>query len=511
MRMKFKTFFIPEHNLVFGDFHEEKDPRLGLGYFGPFKYESEMASLEKISLGIIGDKSMLEKAKRIIELISMPINSIEKNKWLYPHFPGMAKETKFNCSVELSNTWQETILQSEIENLLKITNPNERIGKAVNLYLSKIKNIVSDDNPPAVILCCLPKQIEEYCGISRYTRGAKTTKPTESELQLLDFKNKNQKFLSEWGISMKLKEEDKFKGYDFRNALKGKNMGINPPKPLQLLRESTVDAILSYSEDIIKTRQDPASFAWNLSTALFYKANGKPWRLAKLRQDTCYVGISFYRDKLSFNRDIQTSMAQIFTHDGQGLVLRGTEVYVDEKTKEPHLSEKQAEELLAESIKKYIEKACRPPSRIVIHKSTLFTKAESDGFNKAIGTVKRDFVTVSKKKGIRFMRKGSYPVLRGTVISLTDREHILYTSGYTPRIRTYPGHSIPQPLFITHDGDSEIHEICEEIMGLTKLNWNTTAFSTFLPITLGFSSKVGEILSEADKNIPLQPHYRFYM
>ena len=108
------------------------------------------------------------------------------------------------------------------------------------------------------------------------------------------------------------------------------------------------------------------------------------------------------------------------------------------------------------------------------------------GFSKAIGEAKRDFVTLSQRKGIRFMRGGNYPVLRGTLISLTEDQHLLFTSGYTPRIRTYPGHSVPQPLFITHIGDSEIKDICEEILGLTKLNWNTTSFSTYLPITLAF-------------------------
>ncbi len=509
--MDFKAKYIQEPNLVFGGFQEEKDPRLGLKYHGPYRHPSESSHLEKIRMGIIGDKSMLEKVKEILNLISKPIDNRENNKWLYPPFPGMSKDTKFNCTLELSQTWQETITQTETDKILKIIDANERIGSAVDLFLTKIKNIASDDNPPDVILCCLPKQIEEYCGISRFTRGAKTPKPTPFEKQLMNLKKQNQKFLTEWGVKINVQEDYKPKGYDFRNALKGKLMAVNPPIPVQILRESTTDAILNYDKNTRRIRQDPASFAWNFSTALFYKANGKPWRLAKLKQDTCYVGISFYRDKLSLNKDIQTSMAQIFTHDGHGLVLRGTEVYIDERTKEPHLSEKQAEELLSEAIKKYSEKAGRSPSRVVVHKSTLFTKAESDGFSKAIGDLKKDFVTISKKKGIRFMRKGSYPVLRGTIITLTQKDHILYTSGYTPRIRTYPGHSIPQPLFITHIGDSEIQNIADEIIGLTKLNWNTTAFSTFLPITLAFSTRVGQILSEADKNIPLQPHYRFYM
>lgn len=508
--MELKADYIEERNLVFGELHEEKDPRIGLKYFGPYKHESESKPLEKIKLGIIGDKSNLEKSKQILDMISKSIESIEPNKWLYPAFPGMSTNTKFGCGIDLSTTWQETILQAEVEHILKITDTNERIGSAVELYINKINNIVSEDNPPNVILCCLPLSIEKYCGISKFTRGAKTPKPTELQKKLLKL-GANQKFLTEWGINDNIREETKPKGYDFRNALKGKVMSLKPSIPIQILRESTVDAILNFNKDNDKIRQDPASFAWNFSTALFYKANGKPWRLAKLRDDTCYVGVSFYKDKLSFNRDIETSMAQIFTHDGQGLVLRGTEVYIDQKTKEPHLTKEQAKELLKEAIHKYTEKSHRMPARVVIHKSTLFTELEAQGFSEAIGDIKKDFVTISKRKGIRFMRVGSYPVLRGTLIRLTDNECLLFTSGYTPRIRTYPGHSIPEPLFITHTGDSEIKEIADEIIGLTKLNWNTTAFSTYMPITLAFSFRVGQVLSESDKNTPLQPHYRFYM
>jgi hypothetical protein len=514
---EFTSDYLSEPDLVFGNFQEEKDPRIGLKNFGPFRHQTETVGLEKIRVGLVGDKTMLEKSKQIVALIGKPIQTKVLNHWLYPDFPGVFKETKFSCSLELSENWQQTILQAEIERITKIVDMNERIGAAAELYLSKISNLVGDDNPPDVIICGIPKQIELYCGISRFTRGAKTPRPTKLERQIYEFKKNNQHFLSEWGIEVASKAERPPKSYDFRNALKGKIMGLKPPKPIQLLRESTGDYILNYDinrteeKKIRSARQDPASFAWNFSTALFYKANGKPWRLAKLRQDTCYIGISFYRDKLNINKDIETSMAQIFTHDGHGLVLRGTEVYIDEYTKEPHLSEKQAEDLLTDCIRKYTERAGRKPVRVVIHKSTLFSKAETAGFAKAIGEAKRDFVTISTRKGFRFMRRGSYPVLRGTLVNLAENTHLLFSSGYTPRIRTYPGHSVPQPLVITHNGDSEIKEICSEILGLTKLNWNTTAFSTFLPITLAFSNKVGDVLSEAGEKARLQNHYRFYM
>ncbi len=511
---KIDATYLEEQNLVFGGMHEEKDPKLGLKYFGPYHFSTESLLLEKIRLGLVGNKSTIEKAKKIVGLISNLKESDETNKWLYPPFPGISKDTKFQCSIELSENWQATILDDEISRLVNIADTNERIGAAVKLYYDKIETIY-EDNPPHVILCMVPYDVEDFCGISERTRGAKTPKSTPLEKEIQKLKEQKQRFLSDWGIN-EVEGKPKLKGYDFRNALKGKIMDLPSTIPIQLLKESTCDAILNYERGKIRIRQDPASFAWNFSTALYYKANGKPWRLAKLRQDTCYVGISFYYDKLSFNRDIQTSMAQVFTHNGEGLVLRGTEVYVDEKTKEFHLSENQAGDLLKDAIDRYINKAGRTPSRVVIHKSTLFSKSEETGFKTAIenanANAKKDFVTISKRNnGIRFMRMGSYPVLRGTLISLSENEHILYTSGYTPRIRTYPGHSIPNPLLIHHKGDSEIIEICREILGLTKLNWNTTAFATYLPITLAFSRRVGEVLSERPKGKPLQNHYRFYM
>jgi hypothetical protein len=296
---------------------------------------------------------------------------------------------------------------------------------------------------------------------------------------------------------------------DFHNALKGKVMehGI----PVQLLRESSARGFLYYGQPSVKVTQEPAAFAWNLATALYYKANGKPWRLAKLRQDTCYVGISFFHNLLNPNADVQTAMAQVFTHNGEGIVLRGTDVIVDPLRREPHMSERQSRELLAEALRTYEERAGRDPSRVVIHKTTLFSADERQGFDTAIERHAKDFVTITTRHDLRFARVGQYPVLRGTVIYLTDDRCLLYTTGYTPRIRTYPGHRVPKPLLVIHYGDSEMKEICGEIMGLTKLNWNTTAFATYLPITLEFSQKVGRVLSELQEGRLLQNHYRFYM
>jgi hypothetical protein len=41
--------------------------------------------------------------------------------------------------------------------------------------------------------------------------------------------------------------------------------------------------------------------------------------------------------------------------------------------------------------------------------------------------------------------------------------------------KTYPGMYIPSPLRVeSFDSDSSLEDLCKEILGLTKMNWNNT-------------------------------------
>jgi hypothetical protein len=50
-------------------------------------------------------------------------------------------------------------------------------------------------------------------------------------------------------------------------------------------------------------------------------------------------------------------------------------------------------------------------------------------------------------------------------------------------------------------------------MGLTKLNYNSAAYSATLPVTLGFADAVGEILMAAPEDGPPIPPlpFRYYI
>jgi len=506
---RIRASYIEEPDLVFGHQGEEKDPKLGLEHFGPyFSSDEKTPSPMQVRVGIVGTGKTITLAKEMIQLLKKEIKSDEENRWLYPDYPGFRHDNEIKCEFINSERWNETITTSEVEKILDIPDSNERIAAGSDLFIDKIEKITFEDSWPQVIICALPSEIEEYCGISEKTRGAKRPKFTALEKEIDELKRKGQTFLLDWTVNVET-EGQPSKSFDFRNAFKGKTMRFGIPT--QILRETTARSIIDYPDSMYKGKQGPSAFAWNFSTGLYYKAHGRPWRLAKLTIGTCYVGVSFYRNLLNLDLNLETSMAQIFTHSGEGFVLRGSDVTVDKETRETHLTKTQAHDLLADSIAKYTKKVGNPPKRVVVHKTSLFSEEENSGFDEAIGKLQKDYVSISRNTDLRFLRTGKYPVLRGTMISLTPHQCLLYTTGFTPRIRTYPGLRVPKPLLITHYGDSEIKVICAEILGLTKLNWNTTVFSKQLPITLEFAQSVGKILSEISSDIELKDHYRFYM
>jgi hypothetical protein len=83
--------------------------------------------------------------------------------------------------------------------------------------------------------------------------------------------------------------------------------------------------------------------------------------------------------------------------------------------------------------------------------------------------------------------------------------------GYTPRLRTYPGREVPNPLLIdVCRGRADIEIVLNDIRALTKLNYNACVFADGVPVTLKFADAVGEILTAGPiKDVPPLPfkHY----
>ena len=93
-----------------------------------------------------------------------------------------------------------------------------------------------------------------------------------------------------------------------------------------------------------------------------------------------------------------------------------------------------------------------------------------------------------------------YPVRRGTVMKQGQYSALLWNHGATaaannPNFRYYQGkRRIPAPLTIRrHAGSAPLEQICSEILGLSKMDWNSFDLYSKMPATLQSSNEIARI------------------
>lgn len=500
-----RGWYTEEPKLVFGDGQNHIDQKTGLTLFGPCM-PTEPGSKVPLSIrvGIIGSGQTVDLARGWIERCKQGIDGSQEQPTLRPAFPGF--ESVFGCDIIPLKQWEEVIPQKDMLSISNMVPFGRRVAEAAKLFTDRLRNLSEREPRPNVVICALPQEIVDSCGSKKGGQGRVRLTRDERQLKkIIEYNRKvGQQTLFpldevELGLADFLPEAS-----DLRRMLKAEAMEIGIAT--QLAKPSTFTG----KEPSQRLVQDDATRAWNFCVALYYKGGGFPWKMLDARQGTCYVGISFYKEKGGRTR---TSLAQVFTHTGEGLVLRGDRFAWDERRgKSPHLSGDSAFKLLTEALNLYKRQMGQAPSRLVVHKSSRYWSDELAGFKRATSEIgKADFVAFGER-GIRFLRKGAYPPLRGTVVELTQGNYLMYTRGYVPYYETYPGLRIPQPLeILEHHGDSDADTICREILGLTKMNWNNADLSIREPITLEFAREVGRILAHVEEEVNPRPQYFFYM
>lgn len=480
---------LPEPELEFANNNTSVCPKDGIRRFGTFDHALEDRP-EKIVLGIIGKSDSIDT---ILEWLNECKEYVEakssKQPKLFPSFMGFQEQNGFCSRIAYEEEYIRRINNTDFDEVYKEGSEEEVIQSAVDLYIRKIQWL-SQNKKPSVIMCVVPESFVQH-----FNPNARS--------QSDDNESSDGKAES----SEEQEDVNSEQEHDFRRMLKAKAMKYHIP--IQIVR----DRINNPSGEM----QDKASIAWNLFTALYYKAAGTPWSLVRPQTSVvCYAGISFYRSR--DRTTIQTSIAQIFNELGKGVILRGEDpVYVKKDDPVPHLTEEQAYNLMNRALAEYREALRTAPQRLVIHKTSNFTDDEQNGFAAAAREHRvdaLDMVTIHPHTPFRIFRENRYPPLRGTLQSLDEKNHLLYSRGSVPYFQTYPGMYIPNPLQIRlfrHDESAEL--ICSEILGLTKMNWNNTQFDRRFPITIECSRKVGDILKylpEGDDK-DMESRYSFYM
>jgi hypothetical protein len=174
-----------------------------------------------------------------------------------------------------------------------------------------------------------------------------------------------------------------------------------------------------------------------------------------------------------------------------------------------------AKNLLEQSLARYRSEHRTMPARVILHKTSSFSRAELEGFQAAadierIGQL--ELIWIPRSDPFRLFRQAEHPPMRGTMVTMSDERHLLYTRGSVPLYKIYAGMYVPSVLpFRVARADSSVIEIATELLMLTKMNWNATQLDGRVPITLRTADSIGAILKHLrPQNCP-QPRYAYYM
>jgi hypothetical protein len=478
--------YIKEPELEFGGGMRHIDIRFGLMDYGPFDAVPERVP-KRVRIGIVGSADTIEGTAQWIERCRVGLAAkASRQPNLFPPFPGTGAESPFRCEFAAPAELQRMIPPRELARLTRIVDHNDATRAIVEAFLAEIRVLTERNTPPEVILCALPLSvIEKTANESNNENADDAGDDDEADLNL-------------------------------RGLLKAGCIELHVP--IQILWPTTYDASLRIPRKLKRLSerrvQDDATRAWNFFTAIYYKADGLPWRLVRdsTQLKACYIGVSFFR---SVEGDrVFTATAQMFDERGEGMILRGGRAVESKDDRRPHLKGEDAYELLTNSLNVYRRQHNHFPARVVIHKTSKFDSEELDGFNRAIeecGIDFADFIFVSKTQ-TRLMRLGAYPPLRGTMLRLDDQQVVLYCKGSVEFFHTYPGMYVPLPTLLRCQlAGQPIRFLAEEVLALSKMNWNNTQFDGGDPITTRAARSVGNILKYVPEGRPIAPRYSYYM
>jgi len=477
------SFYVDEPDLYFASKNRFRDPKGGLYLYGPYgKFESDPYFMT-INAGIIGTSYSIGRIIDFFELIHNKIMAKSKGGI---DFPGLGLEKQLKFEIKFPEHLHETISNKELAECEGIESRAERIRYILNIFDFLLESISQREPYPDIVYIPIGRNIINLCK----KPGQIGDKITITHRRFTD----------------ELTQDQIIGDYDFHDIIKV--FGMKHQIPTQVVLPNS----LSLKEN--PRVQFLAQRAWNLSVASYYKAKGIPWKLAELDNETCYVGITFYRELDEHkNQVMRAAVAQLFLATGESIVLRGKPFIWNQVRKQPELNFEQSIDLNNKIIEAYRNTHKREPKRLVIHKSSPFKGDEVKGFLTAYDIVEEIDILSIRSSPIEWYRDGSYAIPRGTVIKSPDNKFYIFTLGYIPQLDTFPKPGIPIPLEITPSNlDTAERKMCKEILSLTKLNWNNADFCDQKPITLVASECVKDILSEARiQDIEIISQYRFYI
>jgi hypothetical protein len=464
-----KLHFIDEPELEFGCAGRHIDIRHGITEHGPLDRGLAAAPLS-ILVGVVGAAQDVERLRAWIDRCRLGVDAKKsKRTTLFVGFPGFGASGAL-CDFVVDDRLVDTISGSDLREIGEADEVKFQAA-SIQRFRQGAADLIEKANAQ-VVLCLLPETFVRRIDVpATPARGPRA---------------RRRRYKDDEGVW-----HDIFKAQ--ANQLS---------RPVQVVRPAIYGGgVRRFTRDgtAVREMQDEATRAWNFFCALYYKAGGIPWRLARESTDlmTCYMGISFYHDPAS--ESVRTALRRYSTNAA--------------KDKTPHLSPHDAEHLLTQAVEAFRREHRTSPARLVCHKSSYFNRAELDG---CAGTVKElrldayDLLSL-RPSHTRLYRSHSYPPLRGTAVIHSDG-CLLYTQGSVDFYHCYPGLYAPRTLDVQLDhAESGVIGLLTEMLALTKMNWNSTELINLEPITISAARSVGSILRYIPRGRTVQSRFSFFM
>ena len=511
----FRVKHITEPQLEFGFGQRLEYPRDGLFLFGPVLSKT---SIMAVRYGVIGTVEGVRRfrhwSRSVSGFIDIPEPTARSRDIEPQHVPFPGFEQAF--AAKWSETPTETISDidsNELQKALRIRNRHEAIKSAVGMYVERLT--AAQDRlefPPSFWFVVIP---EEVYALGRPLSRVPKTKQIRGQVTISI--GRARKLAIQPTLFGEEEKEAKVYQYatHFRRQLKARL--LKDRIVTQIVRETTLtpSEFVTESGWPLRRLEDPATVAWKLCTGAYYKAGGRPWQLADVRPGVCYVGLVYKQTNSPNDERYACCAAQMFLSDGDGVVFRGAiGPWYSPQTRQYHLDCSNARSLIRMVGKEYRRLHGKAPTELFVHARSAFTHDEWRGFQqgcpkgtKLVGVQIRD-----ARENLKLYRTGKYPVIRGTAAILNKRNAFLWTAGYVPRLDTYMGPETPNPIEVkVLRGQCALETVLSDVLGLTKINFNSCIFNDRLPVTIRFADAVGDVLVSAPIDGDPKLPFKYYI
>jgi hypothetical protein len=471
---KFNAIQFEEPGLLFSSQDGQRQimevhPLKGLTQYKPFDFSLTSAGLSKqTTLGVICPSAYSDKFHRFLSLQHGAVKVMNTKENYSIDYPGYSSVygIALNIPTVQDPRWQTYQIDPQLT-------PQSN-GRYIAEQIKSSINRICSSSEVSLIIICVPT---EWSDFTSYAEGK----------EVFDLHDHVKAFAIQKGVTTQFLEEDTLDNSGQANRIH-----------------------------------------WWLSLSMYVKTMRTPWVLQNLDANTAFAGIGYSIDYSEEENHIVIGCSHIYNSRGEGLRYRLAKVerpiYRD---KRPHLSYEDAYQFGVSTVQLFVEASHKMPERVVVHKRTFFTEEEKRGILDGLKSISAvDLIEINMEDNLRFissvrrdskLQADGYPVSRGICIQLNTYTGLLYTHGTTPSIKPgakdfMGGRGIPAPLVIKkHYGPSSLETISNEILALTKMNWNSASLYSKLPATIQSSNDIARIGSMLSRFSGKSHDYRLFI